>query len=65
MYSQTGKNVKQSESFIWCLLLIFNIVYRDHLTSLHMGFHTKRAAAGLGTSGLTHKYKEKGGIHYM
>ena len=25
MYSQTGKNTKWAETFIWCLLLIFNL----------------------------------------
>ena len=34
MYSQTGKNTEWAETFIWCLLLIFKVVYRDHLTQL-------------------------------
>ena len=33
-YSQTGENTKWAEIFIWCLLLIFEIVYWDHLTQL-------------------------------
>ena len=33
--SQTGKNTKWAETFVWCLLWIFKIVYRDHLTQLH------------------------------
>ena len=57
LYSQTGKNTKWAETLVWCLLLIFNVVklvYQDHLkvTSLHMGFHSERAVAGLGPSGL-------------
>ena len=34
LYSQTGKNTKRAETFVWCLLLIFKVVYRDHLTQL-------------------------------
>ena len=34
MYSQTGKNTKRAETFIWCLLLIFKVVYQDHLIQL-------------------------------
>ena len=34
LYSQTGKNTKWAETFVWCLLLIFKVVYRDHLTQL-------------------------------
>ena len=34
LYSQTGKNTKWAETFIWCLLLIFKVVCRDHLTQL-------------------------------
>ena len=58
LYSQTGKNTKCAETFVWCLLLIFKVVYRDHLTqlltSLRMGFHSERAA-GLRPSGLKSK----------
>ena len=55
MYSQTGKNTKRAETFIWCLLLIFKVAYPDHLTQLlpfAKGFRIKRAAAGLGPSEL-------------
>ena len=34
LYSQTGENTKWAETFVWCLLLIFKVVYRDHLTQL-------------------------------
>ena len=34
LYSQTGKNTKWAETFVWCLLLIFKVVYRDHFTQL-------------------------------
>ena len=34
LYSQTGKNTKWAETFVWCLLSIFKVVYRDHLTQL-------------------------------
>ena len=34
LYSQTGNNMKCAEAFIWCLLLIFKVVYQDHLTQL-------------------------------
>ena len=34
LYSHTGKNMKWAETFVWCLLLIFKIVYWDHLTQL-------------------------------
>ena len=34
MYFQTEKNTKRAETFIWCLLLIFKVVYRGHLTQL-------------------------------
>ena len=53
MYLQTGK-IQSELKLVWCLLLIFKVIYRDHLTvtSLHMGFHSERAAAGLGPSGL-------------
>ena len=34
LYLQTGKNTKWAETFVWCLLLIFKVVYRDHLTQL-------------------------------
>ena len=34
LYSQTGKNMKWAETFVWCLLLIFKVVHRDHLTQL-------------------------------
>ena len=34
LYSQTGKNTKWAETFVWCSLLIFKVVYRDHLTQL-------------------------------
>ena len=55
LYSQTGKNTNWAETFVWCLLLIFKVVYQDHLTvtSLRTGFHSEKAAAGLGPSGLT------------
>ena len=26
--------MKEAETFVWCLLLIFKVVYRDHLTQL-------------------------------
>ena len=53
LYSQTGKNTKWAETFVWCLLLLFKVVYWDHLTqlpvtSLCKGFCGERAAAGLG-----------------
>ena len=53
-YSQTGKNMKWAETFVWCLLFIFKVVYWDHLTviSRRMGFRGERAVAGLGPSGL-------------
>ena len=57
MYKNTicklGKT--QSELKLLCLLLIFKVVYRDHLTQLlpfAKGFRSKRAAAGLGPSEL-------------
>ena len=34
MYLQTGKATKWAETFIWCLLLIFKVVYGDHLIQL-------------------------------
>ena len=34
LFSQTGKNKKGAETFVWCWLLIFKVVYRDHLTQL-------------------------------
>ena len=34
LYSLTGKKTKWAETFVWCLLLIFKVVYRDHLTQL-------------------------------
>ena len=34
LYSHTGKNIKWAETFVWCLLLIFKVVYQDHLTQL-------------------------------
>ena len=34
LYSQTGKNTKWAETFGWCLLLIFKVVCRDHLTQV-------------------------------
>ena len=55
LYSQTGENTKWAETFVWCLLLIFKGVYQDHLTQLRpfaRDFVAKRAAAGLGPSGL-------------
>ena len=54
LYSQTGENMKWAETFVWCLLLIFKVVYQDHLTvtSLCVGLCSKRAAAGLGPRGL-------------
>ena len=54
VFAQTGKNIKWAETSVWCLLWIFKVVYQDHLTvtSLCMGFCSKRAAAGLGPSGL-------------
>ena len=60
MYSQTVKITKWAEFFIWCLLLIFKVVYQDHfsttVTSLHLGFCSERAAAGLGPSGLKYMF---------
>ena len=32
LYSQTGKNTKWAETFVWCLVLIFKVVCWDHLT---------------------------------
>ena len=49
LYLQTGENTKWAETFVWCLLLIFKVVYQDFLC---MGFRSERAAAGLGPSGL-------------
>ena len=46
---------KYEVSWNFCLvLLIFKVVYQDHLTvaSLCKGFHSERAVAGLGQSGL-------------
>ena len=34
LYSQTGENTKWAETFVQCLLLIFKVVYRDHLTQI-------------------------------
>ena len=34
LYSQTGKNMKWAETFVCCWLLIFEVVYQDHLTQL-------------------------------
>ena len=34
LYLETGKNMKWAETFVWCLLLIFKVVYQDHLTQL-------------------------------
>ena len=34
LYSQPEKNMKWAETFVWCLLLFFKIVYQDHLTQL-------------------------------
>ena len=34
LYSQTGKNMKWAETFVWCLSLIFKVVYQDPLTQL-------------------------------
>ena len=34
LYSQTGGNTKWAETFVWCLLLIFKVVYQNHLTQL-------------------------------
>ena len=34
MYLQTGENTKWAQTFIWCLLLIFKVVYQDHLPQL-------------------------------
>ena len=60
MDSQTGKIPKWAEIFMWCLLLIFKVVYQDHLsatvTSLRLGFCSERAAAGLGPSGLIYMF---------
>ena len=49
-----GKTPKWAETFIWCLLLIFKVVYQDHLTQLlpFAWLHRERAAAGQGPSGL-------------
>ena len=33
-HSQTGKNTKWAETFVWCLLLIFKVIYQNHLTQL-------------------------------
>ena len=60
MYSQTRKITKWAEFFIWCLLLIFKVVYQDNLsatvTSLRLRFCSERAAAGLGPSGLIYMF---------
>ena len=53
LYSQTGENTKCAETFVWCLLLIFKVVYQDHLTQLLPFTRDFVAAAGLGPSGLT------------
>ena len=45
-YSQTGKNTKWAETFVWCLLLIFKVVYQDHLTQL-LPFTRNFVAKGL------------------
>ena len=29
-----GKNTKWAKTFVWCLLLIFKVVYQDHFTQL-------------------------------
>ena len=34
LYLQTGGNTKTAKTFVWCLLFIFKVVYRDHLTEL-------------------------------
>ena len=34
LYSQTRKNTKWAETLFCCLLLIFKVVYQDHLTQL-------------------------------
>ena len=34
MYLQTGENMKWAETFVWCLLLNFKVVYWNHLTQL-------------------------------
>ena len=34
LHLQTEKNTKWAETFVWCLLLIFEVVYQDHLTQL-------------------------------
>ena len=54
MYSQTGKNTKWAETFIWCLLSILSCIPGsfDTVTSLRMGFCRERAAASLGPWGL-------------
>ena len=38
LYSQTGKNIKWAETFVWCLVLIFKVVYQDHLTGIMVSF---------------------------
>ena len=51
-----GKIRSEPKPFVWCLLLIFKVVYQDHLTQLlpiALGFCRERAAAGLGPSRLT------------
>ena len=47
-------DIKNKREGIWCLLSIFKVAYWDRLTvtSLRMGFHSERAAAGQGLSGL-------------
>ena len=50
------ENMKWAKTFVWCLLLIFLSCIQgsfDTVTSLCMGFHCEKAAAGLGPSGLT------------
>ena len=34
IYKNTGENTKRAETFVWRLLLIFKVVYWDHLTQL-------------------------------
>ena len=34
LYLQIGKNTKWAETFVWCLLLTFKVLYRDHFTQL-------------------------------
>ena len=34
LYSQTGENTEWAEAFVWCLLLIFKVVYWDYLTQV-------------------------------